>query len=126
MSARFGATGSWSRYHTGLDFAADVGTPVHAVVAGTVVEPTAGGWAGTHLIIRAADGSHTLYAHLSDADVAPGDTVTVGQQIGEVGRRGAHSVPTCTSSTTSPAPPRRHLHRLRPGALLRANGITHW
>lgn len=88
LSAQFGATGSWSRYHTGMDFSAPTGTPVYAVVDGTVVESSAGGWAGTHVIIEAADGSHTLYAHLSAKTVAPGTKVTAGQQIGNVGETG--------------------------------------
>ncbi len=88
LSAQFGATGSWSRYHTGMDFSAPTGTPVYAVVDGTVVESSAGGWAGTHVIIEAADGSHTLYAHLSAKTVIPGTKVTAGQQIGKVGETG--------------------------------------
>ncbi|AQP48652.1 hypothetical protein BW730_15220 [Tessaracoccus aquimaris] len=88
LSAQFGATGSWSRYHTGMDFSAPTGTPVFAVVDGTVVESSAGGWAGTHVIIEAADGSHTLYAHLSAKTVTPGTKVTAGQQIGKVGETG--------------------------------------
>lgn len=87
-SAQFGATGSWARYHTGMDFSASSGTPVYAVVEGTVVESGAGSWAGTHVVIRAADGSHTLYAHLSAKTVSPGTLVGAGQQIGTVGETG--------------------------------------
>jgi murein DD-endopeptidase MepM/ murein hydrolase activator NlpD len=34
ITARFGQVGSWARYHTGLDFAAAVGTPVRAALGG--------------------------------------------------------------------------------------------
>lgn len=87
-SATFGATGSWSRYHTGIDFAAATGTPVSAVTAGVVVESSAGSWAGTHVVVEAEDGSHTLYAHLSVKSVAPGDAVAAGDRIGAVGETG--------------------------------------
>lgn len=88
VSAKFGATGNWSRYHTGQDFSAATGTPVHAVVSGTVVKGNAGSWAGNHVAIRAADGSATLYAHLDSTDVKVGQQVTAGQKIGEVGSTG--------------------------------------
>ncbi|MDO5083110.1 M23 family metallopeptidase [Arachnia propionica] len=88
ISARFGATGNWSRYHTGQDFSAASGTPVRAVVSGTVVKGNVGSWAGNHVAIRAADGSSTLYAHLSSTDVKVGQQVTAGQKIGEVGSTG--------------------------------------
>ena len=88
VSAKFGATGNWSRYHTGQDFSAATGTPVHAVVSGTVVKGNAGSWVGNHVAIRAADGSATLYTHLDSTDVKVGQQVTAGQKIGEVGSTG--------------------------------------
>lgn len=88
LGARWGATGSFSRYHTGLDFAARIGTPVLAAAAGVVQEPRAGGWAGTHVVILHVDGSLTVSAHLSTASVRPGERVRAGQQIGAVGVSG--------------------------------------
>ena len=88
ISAAFGATGSWARYHTGQDFSAATGTPVYAVVSGTVVSGNVGSWAGNYVAIRAADGSATLYAHLDSTDVQVGDQVSAGQKIGEVGSTG--------------------------------------
>ena len=88
IGAAFGATGSWSRYHTGQDFAASSGTPVHAVTSGTVVSGNVGSWAGNYVVIRAADGSSTLYAHMSNTDVKVGQKVTAGQKIGNVGSTG--------------------------------------
>ncbi|MDO5092021.1 MAG: M23 family metallopeptidase [Propionibacteriaceae bacterium] len=91
LSAPFGATGSWARYHTGQDFSAATGTPVYAVVSGTVVSGNVGSWAGNYVAIRAADGSATLYAHLDSTDVQVGDQVSAGQKIGEVGSTGRSS-----------------------------------
>ncbi|TDT34194.1 M23 family metallopeptidase [Naumannella halotolerans] len=88
VGARWGAVGSWSRYHTGQDLPASVGTPIRAAVDGTVMPATGGGWAGTHVIIKAADGSSTLYAHMSSTSVSPGQSVKAGQNIGAVGMTG--------------------------------------
>ena len=88
VGARWGAVGSWSRYHTGIDLRAPVGNPVHAAADGVVMPANGGGWAGTHVIIRHADGSATLYAHMSGTTVNPGQTVKAGQVIGAVGMTG--------------------------------------
>lgn len=88
LSAPFGATGGWSRYHTGMDFSAADGTPVYAIVSGTVVATSAGAWAGTHVAIQADDGSSTLYAHLSGKTVIAGDRIEAGEVIGFVGQTG--------------------------------------
>ncbi|GAB3624411.1 M23 family metallopeptidase [Mariniluteicoccus endophyticus] len=86
--AGWGAVGSWSRYHTGIDLAAPIGTTIVAVSGGVVVSPNAGGWAGNHVIIRHGDGTYTLYAHMSGATVRPGQQVAAGQQVGSVGMTG--------------------------------------
>lgn len=91
IAARFGAVGSWSRYHTGFDFSAAVGTPVRAPSAGVVTTAgggSAGGWAGTYITISHPDGTSTLYAHLSSVSVSTGDEVSAGEVIGAVGQTG--------------------------------------
>ncbi|WP_425307432.1 M23 family metallopeptidase [Ammonicoccus fulvus] len=87
LGARWGATGAWSRYHTGQDLSAPVGTPVYAVAPGVVGESNAGGWAGVHAVIKHSDGS-SLYAHLNNLTVKPGQEVKAGDQIGTVGMTG--------------------------------------
>ena len=86
--AYFGKTGSWSRYHTGQDFPAAVGTPIYAVTSGVVLSPTSGSWAGTNVVIRHSNGGATLYAHMSRRLVSPGETVKAGTLIGYVGETG--------------------------------------
>ncbi|HEY8489365.1 MAG TPA: peptidoglycan DD-metalloendopeptidase family protein [Dehalococcoidia bacterium] len=86
----FGAPrpGRFYPYHTGLDFANDAGTPVHAAASGVV---THAGWEGTYgitVVINHGNGYTTRYAHLSAAHVAPGQTVAVGQLIGSMGSTG--------------------------------------
>ena len=91
VAARFGATGSWSRYHTGFDFSAPVGTPVVAAQSGVVTVAGSGpasGWAGTYVVVKHADGTSGLYAHMSDATVSVGDTVAAGARVGAVGLTG--------------------------------------
>nr|WP_281370172.1 M23 family metallopeptidase [Naumannella cuiyingiana] len=91
LSATFGQTGIWARYHTGLDFGGTgVGTPMYAVADGTVVDvPGASGWAGPNVFaIRLSDGSHVLYAHASARLVPAGQQVKAGQEVGKTGALG--------------------------------------
>lgn len=90
LAARFGDTGPWSRYHTGLDFSAPMGTTVRAMASGVVTHAGSGraGWAGRYVTIRHADGKTTLYAHLSTAAVHEGERVSGGERIGSVGMTG--------------------------------------
>jgi murein DD-endopeptidase MepM/ murein hydrolase activator NlpD len=86
--AVFGEYGVWSRYHTGVDLVAGYGTPIRAAGSGVVVASDGGGWAGNHVVIMHADGSRTLYAHMSAKVVQPGTIVKSGQLIGFVGMTG--------------------------------------
>jgi murein DD-endopeptidase MepM/ murein hydrolase activator NlpD len=91
IAARFGAVGSWSRYHTGFDFSAGIGTPVRAPSAGVVTNAGLGpasGWAGNYVAIRYPDGTHTLMAHMSTVSVSVGQTVSPCQVVGAVGMTG--------------------------------------
>jgi murein DD-endopeptidase MepM/ murein hydrolase activator NlpD len=90
IAARFGDTGSWSRYHTGIDFAAPMGTPVHAAAAGVVTHAGSGsaGWAGHYVTIRHSDGKSTLYAHMSTVAVSEGEHVSAGDRVGAIGMTG--------------------------------------
>jgi murein DD-endopeptidase MepM/ murein hydrolase activator NlpD len=90
IAARFGDTGSWSRYHTGIDFSAGMGTPVHAIAAGEVTHAGSGsaGWAGNYVTVRHADGKSTLYAHMSSVSVHAGEHVSGGEKVGAIGMTG--------------------------------------
>ncbi|MFF4757594.1 M23 family metallopeptidase [Streptomyces sp. NPDC001292] len=74
--------------HTGIDFHAASGTPVHAVGIGTVVDAGWGGAYGNQVVIRMADGMYTQYGHLSSLGVSVGQQVVPGQQIGLSGATG--------------------------------------
>ncbi len=85
-----GAGAHWGAWHTGTDLSVACGTPVLAANAGKVIISTDQAWAGRWLV-KISTGAHTLttwYAHMRAVDVADGDYVTAGQQIGEVGDLG--------------------------------------
>ena len=87
VGARWREVGSWSRWHTGQDLPAPVGTQMYAVADGEIVDVNAG-WAGDEAFaIKMADGTHALYAH-GTRSVQPGDTVRAGDPVGKVGMKG--------------------------------------
>jgi murein DD-endopeptidase MepM/ murein hydrolase activator NlpD len=91
IAARFGQVGVWSRYHTGIDFSAPVGTPIRAPGSGIVINAGGGpasSWAGNYVAIRYPDGSQSLMAHMSSVSVSVGQTVSACQVVGAVGMTG--------------------------------------
>jgi murein DD-endopeptidase MepM/ murein hydrolase activator NlpD len=79
--------------HTGLDFPADVGTPIHAAAGGLVL---ASEWhpAYGHVVeIDHGNGLVTRYAHSSKLLVESGALVKRGQKIAEVGSSGRSTGP---------------------------------
>jgi murein DD-endopeptidase MepM/ murein hydrolase activator NlpD len=72
--------------HKGIDFAAAEGTPVYAVLDGTVTSITRDDvLEGTTVTITHASGVTTIYEFIdANEDLKEGDTVTQGEQIGTV------------------------------------------
>jgi murein DD-endopeptidase MepM/ murein hydrolase activator NlpD len=93
-STKYKQLGSrWSKgYHTGLDYAVPVGTDVHAIADGVIVNANWGKAYGTQLVC-AIDGGWIIYAHLSATLVKPGDNVKAGQVIAKSGNSGNSSGP---------------------------------
>lgn len=81
------------KMHEGLDFTANIGTPVYATGNGIVDRPDGGSGYGNHIVINHDYGYHTLYGHLSRALVKQGQAVQRGQVIGYVGNTGLSSGP---------------------------------
>lgn len=80
--------------HTGIDFAASIGSPVYASADGTVCEVMYSDKSyGNRIKINHGNGVITLYAHLSTIDVKEGDVVTAGSVIGAVGSTGNSTGP---------------------------------
>jgi murein DD-endopeptidase MepM/ murein hydrolase activator NlpD len=81
--------GPWAMgYHTGVDFAAAVGTSVHSVGPGTVVRSGWDGAYGIDVVVKLTDGHYALYGHLSQASVTAGQQVSADQQVGLSGATG--------------------------------------
>lgn len=79
--------------HDGIDVAAPTGTPIYAVMDGTVLESGPANGYGLWIRIQHTDGTITQYGHNDTNMVAAGQTVMVGQQIGTVGSRGNSTGP---------------------------------
>ncbi len=80
--------GKLANYHSGTDFKASVGTPVHAINDGIVVLAKKRYYAGGSLIIDHGRGIYSCYFHLSRFNVRPGQKVTRGQIIALSGKSG--------------------------------------
>ncbi|MFH9833308.1 peptidoglycan DD-metalloendopeptidase family protein [Streptomyces sp. NPDC017201] len=95
VTTQYRASGaSWSSgYHTGSDFQAASGTSVRSIGPGTVVSAGWSGSYGNEVVIQHEDGMYSQYAHLSSLEVAAGQTVTGGQQIGLSGTTGNSTGP---------------------------------
>ena len=79
--------------HTGLDFRAQTGDPVRATANGKVVSSGFSGGYGRMVEIDHGNGLSTRYGHLSEINVKIGDSVKIGQVIGEVGSTGRSTGP---------------------------------
>jgi len=74
--------------HSGLDIAAPEGTPVRAPASGTIIDTGDYFFNGNTVFIDHGQGLVTMYCHLSRIDVKPGQSVSGGEPIGQVGMTG--------------------------------------
>jgi murein DD-endopeptidase MepM/ murein hydrolase activator NlpD len=110
VSSPFGYRWGFSDYHSAIDFAGPIGTPVYATAAGTVVNVWPNGSLdkyGNTVVIKhdasVAEAPYSLYAHLSVVGVKKGDRVYRGQRLASIGNTAASKT---DSSRTAPP----HLH----------------
>jgi murein DD-endopeptidase MepM/ murein hydrolase activator NlpD len=81
--------GTW-RNHTGTDYAAAMGTPVHAIGDGVIASIGPRGGYGNMIDIRHSSGMISRYGHMSRfaRGIHPGTHVKMGETIGYVGMTG--------------------------------------
>lgn len=99
--------GTW-RNHTGTDYAAPMGTAVHAIGDGVIAAIGSHGGYGNMIDIRHSSGMISRYGHMSRfaRGIHPGSHVKMGETIGYVGMTGWATGP--------------HLH-----FEIRVNGVAH-
>jgi peptidoglycan LD-endopeptidase LytH len=78
---------SGGRSHEGVDMMASYGTPVAAIVSGTITYSGYGGSAGNWQILSGSDGNSYWYMH-NQENIVNGGSVRAGQQIATVGDTG--------------------------------------
>jgi len=97
ITGRFGSrrviNGQHKRPHSGEDIAAPQGTPVLAINTGTVVAAVDHFFSGKGVIIDHGVGLFSMYFHLSEIDVQPGQTLKKGEALGKVGATGRATGP---------------------------------
>lgn len=86
-------TAGASTYHEGIDIGAAMGSKVDAADGGTVVYTGYNGGYGNQIVVQHSNGMKTYYSHLANIGVSPGQRVSKGQYIGNVGSTGTSTGP---------------------------------
>jgi murein DD-endopeptidase MepM/ murein hydrolase activator NlpD len=82
------------KFHSGMDFTAPVGTPIHATGNGTVEKVEFDGRGlGNNVTINHGYGYESIYGHMSKMMVRPGQKIMRGDLIGYVGSTGSSTGP---------------------------------
>jgi murein DD-endopeptidase MepM/ murein hydrolase activator NlpD len=85
-------TGS-RRFHSGVDIGAPMGAPVVAAGSGMIITAGRLGGYGNAIVIQHNGVQQTLYGHLSEIFVLPGQRIEQGTVIGRVGSTGNSTGP---------------------------------
>lgn len=80
-------------FHSGVDLAAPMDTPVYAAAPGTALVARERGGYGLHIVVARDARLSTLYAHLDFPLVHTGDEVVTGQLIALLGSTGNSTGP---------------------------------
>ena len=85
----------YARMHTGVDWAAPIGTPIYAAGNGTIIKAGWDGGYGRRVEIQHANGYVTAYNHMSGfgRGVAEGAHILQGQTVGYLGDSGLATGP---------------------------------
>ncbi len=91
LTSGFGAR--WGTVHAGIDLAAPMRTPEYAVMDGVVLEAGPASGYGLAVYIQHDDGDVTVYGHMDEILVEPGQLVRAGDTIALLGNRGQSTGP---------------------------------
>jgi murein DD-endopeptidase MepM/ murein hydrolase activator NlpD len=85
----------YARMHTGVDWAAPIGTPIYAAGNGVIIKAAWDGGYGRRVEIQHANGYVTAYNHMSGfgRGIAEGTHVIQGQTVGYLGDSGLATGP---------------------------------
>ncbi|MFB7877887.1 MULTISPECIES: M23 family metallopeptidase [unclassified Nocardia] len=83
----------WGAMHYGLDFADQIGAPIHSVSNGTVIEAGPASGFGLWVRVLQDDGTTAVYGHVNEMLVSEGQRVNAGDVIATVGNRGQSTGP---------------------------------
>lgn len=91
LTSGFGAR--WGTFHSGIDIANDIGTPIYALTDAVVEEAGPAAGFGLWVVLRHTDGTQSVYGHVNRMFVQVGQHVKAGEQIAEIGNRGYSTGP---------------------------------
>ena len=85
----------WGSAHNGVDIANEIGTPIYAVMDGTVINAGPASGFGNWVRIQHGDGSISVYGHMQAGMiyVTEGQTVRCGDNIAGIGSEGQSTGP---------------------------------
>ena len=89
ITLEFAQSSSYQVFHTGIDIANTLGTPITPFMQGKVVYAGEIFWGyGKHIIIDHGDNITSIYGHLDKIYVFEGQEVKIGDEIGKMGTTG--------------------------------------
>ncbi|SNS99442.1 Peptidase family M23 [Geodermatophilus saharensis] len=91
LTSTFGAR--WGTLHAGIDLAAPMLTPEYAAADGVVLEAGPASGYGNAVYIQHDNGDVTVYGHMEEILVQPGQVVRAGDTIALLGNRGQSTGP---------------------------------
>jgi murein DD-endopeptidase MepM/ murein hydrolase activator NlpD len=91
LTSGFGAR--WGTFHYGIDLAAPMRTPEYAAGDGVVLRAGAASGFGLAVYILHENGDVTVYGHMDEILVEPGQYVDAGETIALLGNRGQSTGP---------------------------------
>ncbi|MGY1837181.1 M23 family metallopeptidase [Blastococcus sp. SYSU DS0510] len=83
----------WGTLHAGIDLAAPMRTPEYAVMDGVVLEAGPASGYGLVVYLQHENGDVTVYGHMDEILVTPGQVVRAGDTIALLGNRGQSTGP---------------------------------